>query len=165
VRTWLGDITAVSAALPVVSARRDVAEDSFDVRFRTAAGVDGVLQQTAAAWGPPVALTRVAGTAGTLWLDGEDVWVADGEGSRRLPVPDDLRLAPPPSPSTDPRHRFTHLEVGPYTRLCEVFRAAIEGRDPPTPVAPATFVDGVAVMDVLDAVRASAAAGGAWTAV
>ena len=72
-----------------------------------------------------------------------------------------------PPVSDDARHRFTHLELGPYTRLAQAFGAAIEGDaavftgDP----APATFADGVATMAVLDAIRASAAAGGAWRSV
>ena len=38
-------------------------------------------------------------------------------------------------------------------------------RTPPAGAEPATFVDGVANMAVLDAIRASHAAGGAYTAV
>ncbi|TAL01208.1 MAG: Gfo/Idh/MocA family oxidoreductase, partial [Rhodospirillaceae bacterium] len=34
VRTWVGEFASVSAALPTVSARENVAEDSFIVRFR-----------------------------------------------------------------------------------------------------------------------------------
>ncbi len=52
IRSWLGEFTEVSARLDLVSDRTDAAEDSFTVRFRLASGVDGVLQQTAAAWGP-----------------------------------------------------------------------------------------------------------------
>jgi predicted dehydrogenase len=161
IRTWLGEFASVSATLGVVSARTGVAEDSFTVRFRLRNGVDGVLQQTAAAWGPLGGVTRVAGTDGSLWTEGEAVWLADRAGTRVLPVPADLVPPPAPAAHDDPRHRFTHLELGPYTRLCEVLRAAVDGRPSPTPVAVPTFVDGVAGMDVLAAVRASAAAGGA----
>ena len=82
-------------------------------------------------------------------------------GRRALPVPADLALPTAPALSTDARERFTHLELGPYTRLCEALRAAIEDRPPPSPVAPATFSDGLAEMHVMDAIRASARAGGA----
>jgi predicted dehydrogenase len=161
IRTWLGEFASVSARLNVVSARHDVAEDSFTVRFTLTSGVEGVLQQTAAAWGPYGGLARVAGTGGSLWTEGESVWVADRDGARELPVPADLALPGAPEESDDPRHRFTHLELGPYTRLCEVLRAGVEGRPLDAPVPVPTFADGVACMEVLDAIRASAAAGGA----
>ena len=86
----------------------------------------------------------------------------DGEA---LEVPVDLALPPPPAALQDPRERFTSLELGPYTRLCEALRSGIEGatREPAVPVP--TFADGLAEMCVLDAVRLSAASGGALTPV
>ncbi|HUF84174.1 MAG TPA: Gfo/Idh/MocA family oxidoreductase [Acidimicrobiia bacterium] len=161
VRTWLGETTSVSAHLALVSDRPEgAAEDSFTVRLGLRSGAEAVLQQTAGAWGPAVGVTRVAGTRGTVWLDDGAAWVADAAGSRPLPVPPDLELPPPPAGSDDPRHRFTHLELGPYTRLCEVLRAGVDGRRLPTAVPVPTFADGVACMRVLDAIRASAARGG-----
>lgn len=165
IRAWLGDFAEVSARLAVVSARRAVppaslAEDSFTVRFRLASGLDGVLQQTAASWGSLPGVTRVAGTTGTVWIEGDEPWIADAGGTRRLAVPDDLLPPVPAAPSDDPRHRFTHLELGPFTRLCEVLLAGAEGRPIPSGVPVPTFVDGLATMRVLDAIRASAAAHG-----
>lgn len=162
VRTWLGEFDSLSAALSIVSARKGVAEDSYVLRFRLASGAEGVVQQTAAAWGPSATMVRVAGTEGTLWLEGADVWLADRQGKRQLPVPADLQLPPPPpAESDDPRKRFSHYELGPYIRLCETLRAALDGRTPSSAVPPPTFADGVAAMEVLDAIRASAANGGA----
>jgi predicted dehydrogenase len=161
IRTWLGEFASVSASLNVVSARGDVAEDSFTVRFTLEGGVEGVLQQTAAAWGPYGGMTRVAGSDGSLWTEGDAVWLADRDGTRQLPVPPDLALPVAPDESDDPRHKFTHLELGPYTRLCEVLRAGVDGQSIDAPVAIPTFADGVACMEVLDAIRASAAADGA----
>ncbi len=160
VRAWLGDFEEVSANLSVVSDRVGVAEDSFTVRFRLRRGADGVLQQTAAAWGPMSGVTRLAGTQASAWIDGSEAWLADADGVRRLEVPPDLVLPEPPAASDDPRQRFTHLELGPFTRLCEALRAGVEGRPPPVGVPLPTFVDGVAAMRVLDAIRASASAGG-----
>jgi predicted dehydrogenase len=142
------------------------AEDSFTVRFRTRSGVEGIVQQTAAAWGPMTNLTHVAGTRGSLWVDGTDVCIAGAAGSRRVAVPSDLQLPAValPDAAADSRHRFTHLELGPYTQLCRAFRAAFEGKAYLGP-APATFADGVACMEVLDAIRQSSASGGAWTEV
>jgi predicted dehydrogenase len=157
VRTWLGEFEHVSAALPTVSARTaDAAEDSFVVRFRLRGGVDGVLVQTAGAWGPATGITVVAGTEGSVGIDADGPWIADRvSGATRTPleIPPDLAL-PAPAPSDDPRGRFTHLELGPYTKLCEAFRNGASAVPVPT------FVDGVAATDVLDAIRASASANG-----
>lgn len=166
VRTWLGDFASLSGATPTVSDRpEDAAEDSYVVRFRLKNGVEGVLQHTAGAWGPSDAMTRVAGTRGTLWVEGADVWLADRDGKRQLPVAPDLELPPPPAPSDDPRQRFSHFELGPYIRLAEALRAGVDGRDPRSAVPLPTFADGVAAMQVIDAVRASAAQGGALVEV
>jgi predicted dehydrogenase len=160
VRTWFGEVASVSATLPTV-ARRQGAEDSFVVRLTTASGVEVVMQQSAASWTPGVAgMTVVAGTDGTIEVTAEGVWLSDRSGRRLVPVPDDLAL-PAAEVSDDPRHRYTHLELGPYTRLCEALRARMEGRAPVSPVTAPTFADGLAGMRVLDAVRASAGSRGA----
>jgi predicted dehydrogenase len=165
-RTWFGEIESVSAVLPTVSARTGGAEDSFVVRVSTRSGAHGVVQQTAASWTPNVVgLTIVGGTDGTLEVTGEGVFCSDRAGRRRLEVPADLALPEPVAPSGDARERYTHLELGPYTRLAEALRAGVEGRSAESPVPLPTFVDGVAEMRVLDAVRVSAAAGGALVSV
>ncbi len=161
VRTALGEFGSLNATLPTVSAREGVAEDTYTVRFQMVNGVDGVLQHTAGAWGPGASVTRVAGTDGTVWIENGTVRIADRNGARDVPVPADLVLPPPPPPSDDPRHRFTGVELGAFTRLCEVLRAAVDGRPLPEAVPIPTFADGVAGMEVLDAIRKSAATGGA----
>jgi predicted dehydrogenase len=162
VRSWLGEFEEVSAVLPTVADRRaSAAEDSFVVRFRLRNDVDGVLVQTAAAWSTTNGTSVVAGTRGTVGIDAGGPWIADAAGRRALEVPDDLRLPAAPGESDDPRHRFTHLELEPYTKLCGVLRAGVDGRPSEEAVPAPTFHDGVAEMEVLDAVRASAAAGGA----
>ena len=162
VRTWVGEIATVSATLPTVSARTGTAEDSFVVRLTTRAGVEGVLQQTAASWVPGViGLTIVAGTEGTIEVTADGVFCSDRNGRRELAVPADLALPVPPTVSDDPRERYTHLELGPYTRLAEVLRAGVEGRPIEAAVAVPTFADGLAEMQVMDAIRRSAAARGA----
>ena len=91
------------------------------------------------------------------------VRVADGDGTRTLPVPADLpaEVAPPlPEGLVNTAYErmiFHGMDFGPYTRLCEVLRCRIEGRAPPPGPRAATFVDGVRDMAVLDAVRRSAA--------
>jgi predicted dehydrogenase len=166
VRVTLAEFTSVSAALPTVSRRPSAAEDSFVVRCRLANGADGVLQQTAASWTPAaVGTTVVAGTDGTLESADGVVFLSDRAGRRELAVPGDARLPAALAPSHDPRHRYTHLELGPYTRLCEALRAAIDEKHAETRVPVPTFADGLASMRVLDAIRSSAAAGGRTTEV
>jgi predicted dehydrogenase len=162
VRSWLGDFASVSAVLPVVADRRGVAEDSFNVRFELANGLQGVLVQTAAAWGPMQSMSRVVGSAGTLWLERGEAWLADRSGTRRLPVPGEHRLVAM-APSEDPRSRFLHVELPPSIRLFETWRAAIEGRSGTEPFA--TFADGLATTRVIVAIRRSAAQHGALVPV
>ena len=158
-RSWLGEFGSVSATLPTVADRQGAAEDTFVIRFELASGVQGVLQQTGGAWGAHAAMTRVAGTAGTLWVESGQVWIADRDGTRPLQTPQDL-LLPELPPSDDPLQQFLQVELPPAQRLCEIWRAAIEGRRLDAPEL-ATFADGVACMEVIDAVRASAANNGA----
>ena len=49
--------------------------------------------------------------------------------------------------------------LGPYTRLYETFARLVHGEEVPADPRPGTFADGVAVMEVLDAIRRSAATG------
>jgi predicted dehydrogenase len=161
VRTWLGEFDSVSAALGTVSDRDGSAEDSYLLRFRMASGADGVIQQTAGAWGEAVGITRVAGSLGTIWLEGQTVWLADRDGTRALPTPPELVLPPGPAISDDPRHLFSHLELVPYTLLCKALRDGVEGRPLHSVVPLPTFADGLAATQVLDAIRLSAASQGA----
>jgi predicted dehydrogenase len=160
VRVSLGEFASVSASLPMVSAHEG-AEDSYLVRFKLRNGGDGMLQQTAGAWGPFVGMERIAGTQGTVWTEGGAVKIADRSGTRELPTPADLVLPPPPA-GADLR---AALGLGAYTRLCEALRARIEGTGAASAVPAPTFADGVACMEVLDSIRASAAGGGAVVTV
>jgi predicted dehydrogenase len=150
VRTTLDEFVFLSAVLPTVSAREGVAEDSYVVRFQLANGVEGVMQQTAGAWGAGANMTRVAGTEGTVWIEGSTAKIADSSGTRDLPVPSDLIL-----PSEDSAQRLPALSL--FTRLCEALRGAMEGKPSTSGVPVPTFADGVACMEVLDAIRESAA--------
>jgi predicted dehydrogenase len=171
IRFALGEFEAVSASLPRVAERRMTAEDAFVVHFRLRSGVVGTLQSTSGDWGPPLIVTRVTGSQGSAWIEGvgHKVWVADRSGTRRIPVPDDLRAGPPDPPPAEvlqsayERMVGHGLDLAPYTRLAEAFRDRILGRPLAPEVRPATFADGVAGMSVLDAIRQSAAKGGTWT--
>lgn len=170
IRTTLGEFAGLSAGLPSVVARPWSAEDAYLVHFRLVSGVHGVLEGTASDRGPLVMMTRVVGSAGTVWAEGDRVRVADASGTRTLEAPADLVVAPPAPPPADALVtaydllHATGIDVGPYTALHRTFRALVAG-DPVAPdPRPATFADGVATMAVLDAVRRAAAAG-TWEAV
>ena len=116
-------------------------------------------------------MVRVAGTKGTVWIENQTVWFADRHGTRELQVAQDLLLPPPPQESTDPRQKrldwqiMSQIELAPYAKLSEAWRIAIGGGRPSDAVPAPTFADGVASMEVLDAIRASAAQGGALVTI
>ena len=171
VRFTLGEFDGVSAALPLASGRDWTAEDSFSVRFRTTSGVEGVLQSSAVDAGEPIHLARIVGTSGSLWIDGPDVKVADANGVRTLPVPDDLvlpRYEPPQRAANGTaydRMVSSGTEIGPATRMYETLRDLIAGSPLPLGPRPATFADGVANMAVIDAIRESAANDSSWVPI
>src|SRR5438874_1990098 len=135
------------------------AEDAGVVHFRAQGGCVGVLQSCASDWGPMLMLGRITGSHGTVWAEGDTVRLADKNGTRTVDVPDDLLIAAPDPPPADllvTTYDFLHsmgIDYGPYVRLFETFRDLIAGQPVPADPSPATFVDGVANMDVLDAIR------------
>jgi predicted dehydrogenase len=163
IRTTLGEFDGVSASLPNVAEHDWTAEDSYTVHFRLRSGATGVLQASAGDWGPPVIVVRIAGSEGTVWAEGDTVHLATERGTETISVPVDLTPLPPDPPPADlmvsayDLMHSTGIDLDPYTRLAIAFRALIVGdeipKDPPVP----SFADGVAVMEVLDAIRASAA--------
>jgi predicted dehydrogenase len=172
IRATLGEFAGVSATVAHVVDRPSMtADDGFVVHFRLRQGCAGVLQSTAADRAFLVE-TRVTGSTGTAWIEGVGsvVKVADADGVRTLPVPDDLLVSSaPPLPAGAVSTAYEQMttfgvEYGPSLRLASAFHARILGKRVPDP-QPATFVDGVAQMAVLDAIRHSSASGGAWTSV
>jgi predicted dehydrogenase len=167
VRTTLGEFTGVSASLLNLADHGWTAEDTFSVHFRTAGGCDGVMQSSAADRGPFLITSRIAGTRGAVWAEGDNVQIADAAGTRAVPMPADLATAaaePPPPDMLVTAYDWLHstgIDMGPYTRLFDTFRRLIDGEPIDDRPAPATFADGVAAMRVMDAIRRSAA-DGAW---
>ncbi|MDX6284703.1 MAG: hypothetical protein QOG53_188 [Frankiales bacterium] len=163
VRSTLGEFAGVSAALFNIADHGWTAEDTFSVRFTTKSGCDGLMQSTASDFGPIIMTARIVGPKGTVWAEGDKVQLADANGTNTIPIPDDLVTAPADPPPADllvtsyDLLHSTGLDMGPYTRLFETFRDLIEGRSIDGRPAPATFADGVAAMEVLDAIRQSAA--------
>jgi predicted dehydrogenase len=170
VRTTIGEITKVSASLATLSPRPMTADDTYTVQFDTADGASGVLHSSCATSGQFVVATKVTGTAGSAWMQGDEVWVDTGSGPTQEPPADDLpAVAPVPPPSellhtTYDMWHSTGMDLAPYTRLYEVMRDRILGRAVPEDPAAGTFADGVANQAVVDAVRASSA-GRTWVDV
>jgi predicted dehydrogenase len=163
VRTTMGEIEAVCATLSTLSPLGMTADDTYTIQLRLAGGASALLHSSCATPGPFVATTKVVGTSGAAWLQGDEVWVDDGAGGRQLPPPDDLTSAPPSPPPPELLHttydmwHSMGIDLAPYARLYGVMRDRILGRpladDPP----PSTFADGVANQAVIDAVRESSA--------
>jgi predicted dehydrogenase len=167
IRLWLGEFDRVSATTCVASAgARGDADDSFVLHFGLRSGATGVIQQAGAAF-VSSGQTVVSGTGGTVRVQGGQVVLADSEGRRTLyPVTGDGERG-----NEGAQQRPTQLEsmttheTAAYTQLCEAFGRAIRGHAPEGDVPLPTFADGVAAMDVMDAARQSAAAGGALVRV
>lgn len=166
IRELLGDIDAVSATLLSLCGQEGGADDSYALRFRTTAGAEGVVQQSAAAWGDALDVVRIVGSRGAVWLDGTELRLADVDGTRTVPIDIDLALPPLPPVSTDPRQAgakwqmLTKVELPAYLRLCQGLHAAIMGDASVDDLKLPSFADGLACMEVLDAIRRSAAAQG-----
>jgi predicted dehydrogenase len=163
IRSTLGDFEALSASLQTLAPRPAMtADDTYTVQFCLATGVEGVMHSSCAAGGQFLGATKITGTAGSIWLEGDDVWVDDGSGPRRIPVPDDLVSAapdPPPAELLLTAYDMWHsmgIDLDPYTKLYATLRERVAGRSVPDDPAGATFDDGVAVQAVMDAVHRSA---------
>ena len=165
-RCWLGEFESLSAGLAAAMLTRGPVDDTFSLRFAMRGGIGGVIHCCAGVFGPMSDISHVTGSEGSIWIEAGKVMLATRTGQRELPIPDDLALPPPPPISSDPRYEdprwkmLVGVELAPYTLLAQAFRAAILGEPAPSPVVPATFADGVAAMELIDAVRASAADGG-----
>ena len=165
-RSWLGEFASVSASLSAVTLSRGPVDDTFSARFAMASGAEGVIQYCAGVYGPTMDLAHVTGSHGSIWTEGAGIKIADKSGTRDYAIPADLALPPPPPVGNDPRHleerwrTLVSIELAPYTMLCRAFHAAIHGEAAPSPVVPATFADGLAAMEIIDAFRSSAADGG-----
>jgi predicted dehydrogenase len=171
VRSTLGEFAGVSASLHTLAPRASMtADDTYTVHFKLTDGCTGVMHSSCAIGGQFVATTKITGTSGSAWTQGDEVWIDRGDGPQRIPDPTDLPIVapdPPPAQLLHTTYDMWHsmgLDLAPYTRLCARLRAGALGEavvdDPPA----ATFADGVAGQIVLDAIRRSSSEGG-WIAV
>jgi len=169
VRSTLGEIIGVSASLDCIADRPGMtADDTYTVHARLANGAAVIMHSSCAARGQFVATTKVVGRGGAAWLQGDEVWVDTGAGPEAVPMPEDLPVVapdPPPGELLHTAYDMWHsmgIDLVPYTRLYGVLRNRVLGQPVAEDPAAATFADGVACQAVLDAIRASSAAGGAW---
>jgi predicted dehydrogenase len=175
VRSTLGEIVSVSAILRKLAPGRPAmtSDDFYSVQFVTVSGCEGVIEAAMAFPGPFLMATKVAGTAGTAWIqsgaafgDPEEVWVQDSAGGRRIEMPAEL-VNPPPAPfavkeliqTEMDRWHTQGFDVAPYTKLFGQMKARIEGRPGPLPDPAGDFRDAAAGQAVLDAARRSAREG------
>ncbi len=164
IRTTVGEVESVSALLQTLAPRPAMsADDTYTVQFRLAGGATALMHGSCAVGGQFLMSTKVTGTDGTAWLQGEEVWVDTGTGPRALDVPTDLVLGPPDPPPAELLHttydmwHSMGIDLGPYTRVYEVLRDRVLGREVAADPVAATFVDGVVIQATTDAIRRSAA--------
>ena len=159
-RLWLGPYRSVSAAMVVASDGERRVEDAYSARFDMGESVEAVLQNVGTAW-TSRGFVAVTGTRGTVGIDDGRAWIADADGTRALDAPDGSALVVDERATEGDLEALGGYELRHYERLAAAFRAAIETRSIVSPVPLPTFVDGLDVMRCMDAMRASAAAGGA----
>lgn len=163
VRTTMGEIERVSATLQKLSPRPMTSEDTYTIHLETESGATALLHSSCAVGGQFLVAAKVTGSEGSAWLQGEEVWIDTGCGPTQVPAAEDLPLVPPvPAPgelfhtSYDMWHA-TGMDLAPYTRVYEIMRDRVLGREARIDPAAGTFADGVANQAVMDAVRASSA--------
>jgi len=156
-RVWLGDLTAVGAALDTAVLRvrprpahlpPDVsADDTVGLALRFASGVQGTLHLSAVTRAPQKRI-EIYGTAGALVLedDAQVLGTQDTGAPAPLPVPTALQQPPSDAPRT----------FGGFIILAERMLARIRGED--AGEFP-TFHDGLRVQAAMDAAHRSAASG------
>ena len=163
IRTTVGEITRVSASLQTLSPRPMSADDTYTVQFETDNGATGVLHSSAAIGGQFLVATKVTGTKGSAWAQGDDVFVDNGSGPAQVPAAADLPAVapvPPPGELLHTAYDMWHsmgMDLAPYTRVYEVMRDRVLGKPVPDDPVAGTFADGVANQAVIDAIRASSA--------
>ena len=102
VRSTVGEFEAVSAALETLAPRRTMtADDTYTVQFRLVGGCTGILHSSCAIPGPTIATTKISGTGGVAWLEGDSVMIDVGKGPHEVPDPEDLPRVPPDPPPVE----------------------------------------------------------------
>jgi predicted dehydrogenase len=163
-RLWLGPYRSVSASMLVASEPARSVEDSYSARFEMGSGVEVALQNVGAAW-TARGFVAVTGMRGTVGIDDGRAWIADADGTRPIAAPAGSAALDDEPVSGDDLDALGGYELRHYAQLAGAFRSTIEGRPLASPVPLPVFADGLAVMRCMDAMRASAAAGGTLVAI
>ena len=162
------DLSGVSASCDTLSNHGWTAEDSFTVHFRTVSGAAGVIQSSISDAGPPLIVTRIAGSEGALRIENGKVYVVNADGERQLEPGDELTLHyARPQPTDFIQTAYDHLSsmanaIGPYSRLYQSVAERIAGKESTHPTPFATFEDAVIGQRTMDATRLSSSRGGEW---
>jgi predicted dehydrogenase len=165
IRTTLGEIESVSAFLSTRDDRLAGADEGFNALFMTASGAS-VTMRSCARSHAIAGGTHIVGSDATAVLEGDRVTLHSASGVEKLEIPKELQVLapkPPPNEGLATSYELAHAagtDFGPFTRLGEVMLGLIEGRDVSAWPAPATFRDGLACQQVMDAIRRSSARSG-----
>ena len=149
----LGEIEGVSASLtPGLARATGTSKTATPCTSAPAPASTGVMQSTVGAWGPPDLRARASpATREPCGQEFDTVRVADANGTREIPTPDDLPLAAARSAARRSAHhrlrqpaRVRHRHRR-RTRAC-ARRSATSSKAAPVPAdpPPATFADGLA---------------------
>jgi predicted dehydrogenase len=161
VRYTVGEFEAVSASIEPGDEFRINADIAFNVLFRLRNGLQGVLQGCGSTF-DSIQILRVTGSSATAVIEpGAGVWLTNSRGRAPVPAPEDYRLpsgfeALPDSAGAS-QYEINHNRVGgwpEYTALACAFRDAIAGKAHRL-IRPAQFNDGLAHMQVLEAIEQS----------
>jgi predicted dehydrogenase len=162
VRSTLGEFATVGGSVQRLGLRRGVtSDDCVTMAFTLESGVEGLIQSTAGALGPPAVATKIVGSAGTAWIDPmtRTVWIDRGSGPREIPFPDDL-VSPPPVPplpefitTTYDNFHATGNEAITSARMYRAVREIVLGEERTSPEHVATFADGVAIQAIIEAIE------------
>jgi predicted dehydrogenase len=166
IRYTLGEFESVSAELTFGTDRKMNADDGYSILFRLRNGLEGILQGSCRAW-DYAHVSRVSGTDATASVEMDPstfqpkLWITDRSGKHPAPatdiaMPEALEVLPS-SAETSAYDAIHNVVSGSpeYIMLAAAFRNAIAGRDTGS-VIPANFSDGVAHMNVIEAVEKSA---------
>jgi predicted dehydrogenase len=155
-RYWLGEVESVSGTTRTFINERPTedggtfrtvtADDAATYTLRFASGAMGVITLTAAAAHGTGPRAELWGSEGTLRLDEERLWGAR-RGREVQEMTDAETLAPAPGMDYGPLWGLSFIRL-----VDHLVSALLDG----APLAPAaTFLDGLKVQQVIDAVRAS----------
>ncbi|WP_280217308.1 Gfo/Idh/MocA family protein [Nocardia neocaledoniensis] len=168
VRMSLGDIRSVNALETSATSHEWDATESFAVQFESIGGAVGIIQSSIGSFGPPIAVTRVAGTEGTMWATPEsEVFRVVGSGDTEKVQPDSALAVGEELSAPVEAHGESTLARAlaratrfskPTQHLHTAFRNRILGLASPPDWPPLpTFEDGVANAAVHDAILRSIA--------